>query len=162
LTDYIFLVLLILHIGAIVAWMGAGIVFVSVLGPSMQAMTPAGRTEFFLNVLPRYMRYILFTSIASIVFGVLLYGYSVMPSSTVAPSSSGLIWIQAGAGLGVIAFIVVVGYLWPLSKKLVKSAKGEAQNTDGLKIAQSMRAGGAIAALLLAIVLVLMITGTAI
>ncbi|MGI0084798.1 MAG: hypothetical protein ACREBQ_06920, partial [Nitrososphaerales archaeon] len=145
--------------------MGAAIVFVSVVGPSMRAMTPEGRTQFSLNVVPRYSRYVLGTSVASIIFGVLLYGYSVMPNSTVAPTSSGLVWIDAGALLGVIAFILVVVIVWPSSKKLVrlaKDAKSGGSSGDVEAVQRKVRMGAGIVSGLLVIVLILMITGAVI
>ena len=164
-SDFIFIVLLILHVGAIVGWMGASVLFVSVLGPSMKGMTPEGKSEFSLNVVPRYARYVLGTSVASVIFGVLLYGYSVMPNSTVAPSSSGLVWIQAGAGLGVVAFILVLAIVWPSSKKLVKlvgDAKSGGSPGDVAAVQKRVRMGAGIVSGLLVIVLILMITGAVI
>ena len=164
-TDFIFIVLLILHVGAILGWMGVSFVFGSVLRTSMSGMTPERRSQFSLNVVPRYSRYILATSVASVIFGVLLYGYSVMPGSTVAPSSSGLVLIQAGAGLGVIAFILVLAIIWPSNKKLVKlskDAKSGVPMGDLEPVQRRVRMVVGIVSGLLVIVLILMIAGAVI
>jgi uncharacterized membrane protein len=162
LTDYIFLGLLILHVAAIVGWLGASIVFVSVLGPSLGGMSPEGRASFTLNVVPRYIRYVLITSILSLVFGVALYGYSERPGSAVSSSSSGLIWIQVGAVIGVVAFILALAVVLPASKKLVQLAKGtksDSPPTEMLAAQKRIRIGAGIVTVLLAIVLILMIAG---
>ncbi len=164
-TDYVFLTLLILHVGSIVGWMGAAIFFVSVLGPSIKTMSPEAQDSFSLNMIPRYSRYVLVTSILSLIFGIMLYGYSEMPGSGVAVSSSGLVWIQAGAGLGVVAFILVLAIVWPSSKKIVKIVKETRSggSAGALASVQSRaRMGAGIVSALLVIVLILMITGAVI
>ncbi len=161
-TDYIFLTLLILHVGSIVGWMGASTMFVSVLGPSMKTMSPEAQDSFSLNLVPRYSRYVLLTSILSLIFGVLLYGYSEMPGSGVAPSSSGLIWIQAGAALGIVAFFLVLAIVFPSSKKIVKIVKETRSGGSGGDLAAvqgRVRMGAGIVSALLIVVLILMIAG---
>src|SRR5205814_5621763 len=74
-ADALFLVLLILHIGAIVAWMGGAALFVSVIIPSLSKMSPASRAEFIQSALPRYLRFITGSSILAITAGLILYGY---------------------------------------------------------------------------------------
>ncbi len=74
-ADATFLVLLVLHVGAIVAWMGGAALFVSVIIPSLSKMSPASRAEFIQSALPRYLRFITGSSILAIIAGVILYGY---------------------------------------------------------------------------------------
>src|SRR5438046_8327835 len=92
-ADALFLVLLILHIGAIVSWMACSALFVSVIIPSLSKMSPASRAEFIQSALPRYLRFITGSSILAITAGLILYGY-------ITPSGPGAIYIQAGAVLG--------------------------------------------------------------
>src|SRR5437867_8277258 len=99
-VDIVFLVLLVLHVAAIVAWMGGGVLFLSVISPSIDNMSPSSRSEFVKFTLPRYLRFITGTSIIAIVAGIILYGYIIQATGIVAPSSSGLLSIQIGAGLG--------------------------------------------------------------
>src|SRR5438445_12471124 len=80
-ADPTFLVLLVLHIGAIVAWMGGAALFVSVIIPSLSKMSPASRVEFIMSALPGYLRFITGSSILAIIAGLILYGYYFATSS---------------------------------------------------------------------------------
>src|SRR5437870_463916 len=106
-AEALFLVLLILHIGAIVAWMGGAALFVSVIIPSLSKMSPASRAEFILSALPRYLSFITGSSILAIIAGLILYGYYFATSP--ASSFPGLVYIQAGALLGLIVLIIALG-----------------------------------------------------
>src|SRR5207249_8469 len=62
-VDVLFIVLLVLHVGSIVAWMGGGALFLSVISPSLSKMSPSSRSEFVRLTLPRYFRFITGSSI---------------------------------------------------------------------------------------------------
>src|SRR5690348_10319258 len=112
-AEALFLVLLIIHIGAIVAWMGGAALFVSVIIPSLSKMSPASRAEFIQSALPRYLRFITGSSILAILAGLILYGYITQIATAYAPSSSGSIFIQAGATLGLVVLIIALGVVVP-------------------------------------------------
>ena len=122
-TDIIFLVLLILHIIAVVAWMGGALLFVSVVFPSLRTMSPASRGDFMASTLPRYINFASRFSAAAIVTGLVLYWYFTQAAPSIAPSDTGLVSIQAGAVLGVIALIIMFAVSRPSSKRLLSLTK---------------------------------------
>ena len=171
-ADAVFLVLLLVHVGSIVAWMGGATLFVSVLSPALRRMSPASRGEFVLSVLPSYMRFIGGSSIAAAVAGLALYGYITQVATSFAPSSSGLIYIQIGAVVTLIVLLIAFGVLIPTSRKLVGLLKmSQKQATPGgdaatsAQVASLQKRLGMAARLgvfLLALTLILMIVGASI
>ena len=146
--------------------------FVSVLAPSLRRMSPASRGEFVLSVLPGYMRFIGGSSIAAAVAGLALYAYITQVATSLAPSSSGLIYIQFGAVVTLIVLLIAFGVLIPTSRKLVatlkQSQKQAAPGADAATSAQvaslQKRLGmsARVGVLLLAVTLILMIVGASI
>src|SRR6266699_3403602 len=118
-ADAVFLVLRVLHVGSIIAWMGGATLFVSVLTPALRRMSPASRGEFVLSVIPSYMRFIGGSSIAAAVAGLALYAYIAQVATSLAPSTSGLIYIQIGAIVTLIVLLIAFGVLIPTRRKLV-------------------------------------------
>jgi uncharacterized membrane protein len=171
-ADAVFVVLLLLHVGSIVAWMGGATLFVSVLAPSMRKMSPASRGEFTLSVLPSYMRFIGGSSIAAAVAGLALYAYITQMGPPLAPSNSGLTYIQIGAVVTLIVLLIAFGVLIPTSRKLVGLLKmSQKQATPGGDAAMSAqvaslqkRLGMAarLGVFLLALTFILMIVGASI
>jgi uncharacterized membrane protein len=167
-AEALFLVLLILHIAAIVAWMGGAALFVSVIIPSLSKMSPPSKAEFILSALPRYLRFITGSSILAIIAGLILYGYYFATSS--ASNFSGLIYIQAGAVLGLAVLIIALGILVPSGQKLISLVKQgpkpqsepAAQDPTLTQIASLQRRmgiAGRLGVILLGIALILMIIG---
>lgn len=171
-ADAVFIVLLVLHVGSIIAWMGGATLFVSVLAPSVRRMSPASRDEFTLSVLPSYMRFIGGSSIAAAVAGLALYVYITQTGPPLAPSSSGLPYIQIGAVVTLIVLLIAFGVLIPTSRKLVGLLKlSQKQATPGGDAATSAQVAGLqrrlgmaarLGVLLLAVTFVLMIVGASI
>lgn len=171
-VDAVFVVLLLLHVGSIVAWMGGATLFVSVIAPSLRKMSPTSRTEFTLSAFPGYMRFVGGSSIVSVVAGVALYGYITQVATSLAPTSSGLIYIQAGAVLSLIVLIIAFGIIIPTGRKLVsmlKQAKQQAApDTGGPMAAQiaglqkRLALGARLGVALLALTFIMMIVGASI
>ena len=171
-ADAVFLVLLVLHVGSIIAWMGGATLFVSVLTPALRRMSPASRSEFILSALPPYMRFIGGSSIAAALAGVALYAYITQVATSFVPSSSGLIYIQVGAVVTVIVLLIAFGVLIPTSRKLVVLLKqSQNQAAPGGDAAMSAQAGNLqkrlgmaarLGVLLLAATLILMIVGASV
>jgi uncharacterized membrane protein len=165
LTDYIFLTLLVVHILAIVGWMGAAFVFSSVLGPSLSKMEPLARAEFVRKIIPRYTMYVIATSLIAVTFGVLLYGYAF--ETKILPTGTPLTLLQAGAVLGLIAFVIALGFVIPAARTMVRtmnenksqSSSVESQTSSLSQIQFRVRAGTVAATVLLFLVLVLMVVG---
>jgi uncharacterized membrane protein len=126
-ADAPFLVLLILHVAAIVSWMGGAIVYNSVIIPSLAKISPASRAEFIQSAIPRYLRFIGGSAILAIVAGLALYAYITQVATSLAPSNSGAPYINAGAVLGLILLIIVLGLMIPSGRKLVSLVKKSSQ-----------------------------------
>ncbi len=171
-ADAVFVILLLLHVGSIVAWMGGATLFVSVLTPALRRMSPAARGEFVLSVIPSYMRFIGGSSIAAAVAGLALYAYITPMGPPLAPSSSGLPYIQIGAVVTLIVLLIAFGVLIPTSRKLVGLLKlSQKQATPGGDPATSAQVAGLqkrlgmaarLGVFLLALTFILMIVGASI
>ncbi len=162
-VDIVFLALLVVHVGSIVSWMGAALLFVSVISPSLRTMSPAARGEFVTATLPRYFRFIQGTSLTAVIAGLVLYGYII--SSGRALSDSAQISLQAGAVVALIALIVLYGLGLPAGKKMIalvkQIGKTPSEDLSGHMALQQRKAvmASRIGAALLGITLVLMILG---
>ena len=165
-SDYIFASLLVVHIIAIVGWMGAAFLFSSVLGPSLDHMEPVARSEFLVKVVPRYMRYIAMTSVLAVIFGVGLYAYAASSSALPRTGSSALLLLQAGAGMGLIALILAFVIVLPsgrtLTRLITEGRNGpppQGQADIIIRTQQRMRMASAAISALLLLVLILMVLG---
>jgi uncharacterized membrane protein len=168
LADPVFLVLLVLHVGSIVAWMGGAALFVSVLAPSLSKMSPASRAEFIVSALPRYMQFVAGSAIVGIVAGLLLYGYATSVGPPLAPTDSGAPYVQAGAVLGLVVLIIALGVMVPTGRKLVSlvgqmsKSQTPTSTADSARIAgltKRLALAGRVGVTLLAFALILMVLG---
>lgn len=165
-ADYIFLTLLVVHILAIVGWMGAAFLFSSVLGPSLSHMDSSGRAEFLSKVIPRYTRYVMATSLTAVVFGVALYGYAFEYAKNL-PSGVALSLLQAGALVGLVALIVSLGLVIPTARtmgRMLNDGKSGAPAPEGRAMVMTsmqsrVRIGTVSVTVLLFLVLILMVVG---
>lgn len=111
----------------------------------------------------------------AIIVGLILYVYSVQITPSTGPSSSGLIGIQGGALLGLVALILVYAVVIPTSRKLVQvavqastsnaNAATSSSTTGTQDIAQlgkRIRAAGGLGVLLLLLALIMMLVGAVI
>ncbi len=167
-VDSVFLVLLVVHVGSIVAWMGGAALFVSVLAPSLSKMSPSSRAEFIVSVLPRYLRFVAGSAVVGILAGLLLYGYATSVGPPLAPSDSGAPYVQAGAILGLVVLIIALGVMVPSGRKLVslvgQMSKSQTltSTADSARIAsltKRLGAAGRLGVTLLAFALILMVIG---
>jgi uncharacterized membrane protein len=164
-ADAIFLVLLVLHIGAIVAWMGGAALFVSVIIPSLSKMSPPSRAEFIQSALPRYLRFIMGSSILAIIAGLALYAYVTTVATSLAPSTTGSPYVQAGAILGLVVLIIALGVLVPAGRKFIALTKQPPQQEAQSQIAnlqKRMGLAGRLGVALLGVTLILMVIGASI
>jgi hypothetical protein len=162
LADLIFLLLLVIHVGAIVGWMGTALVLVSVILPAVSKLSPQSRSEFIVNAVPRLARVVTATSITAIGAGILLFGY--VTSKGYAINTLSFDFLVAGAVLGFLAFVVAMGVVLPSSNKLVSILRsqravpvGDSASTSVANIQSAIRAAASTVAVLLVIVLVMMI-----
>jgi len=169
LADIIFLVLLILHIGFIVSWLGGALLFVSIITPTLAKISASSRIEFIVATLPRYIRFIGITATGSLVAGVLLFVYITRVATSLAPSESGFPFIGIGAAFGLAAVIVALGVVIPTGSKLVKLLKQMPASNESpssmpkaAQLQKRLRTGASSAVGLLALTLILMIVGESI
>jgi hypothetical protein len=148
--------------------MGAAFLFTLVLGPSIEKMAGGARSEFLIRTIPLYTMYVASISGTAIVLGVSLYGYAY--SAKDLPTGIALTLLQAGAGVGLVAFIIVMALVLPSARHLLRLLR-EAQvgtmqpagRTDAIGQAQSrVRTGTASVLVLLILVLILMVVGSTI
>ncbi|MGI0090592.1 MAG: hypothetical protein ACREBS_02685 [Nitrososphaerales archaeon] len=174
-ANEIFTILLILHVGAVVAWLGGGSVFVSVVSPALKGVTQSARGEFLLSALPRYIKYLEASAIIAILAGLGLYAYSSMSARSASPFSFGTIYIDIGAILGLIAFIVVFVLVIPSARKsmviLKQSSKvplagsdatSRGNSNDLASLSRKMSAGAGYAVGTLTLALIFMIIGASV
>jgi uncharacterized membrane protein len=165
LTDLIFLVLLIVHIGTVVLWMGGAILFVSVFGPLMSKLSGPTKAEFMKIIGPAYEKYIIRNATIAILAGVILYGYISRPGSGLAPTDTGFPWLVAGVLLALVAYIIGLAIIRPANHKLwaLTSQSPPSQSTGPAPEAQALQrrvaASSGIQALLLALALLGMVLG---
>ena len=161
-ADAVFLVLLILHVGAVVSWMGGAILFVNIIMPSLSKMSPTSRSEFIQSALPRYLGFVAVSSIVAIVAGISLYGYITQVATSLAPSSSGSIYVQIGAVIGLLVLIIALGVMLPTGRKflaLTKQAPDPQAQTKMASLQKRMTIAGRLGVALLGITLILMVIG---
>jgi uncharacterized membrane protein len=167
-ADAVFLVLLVLHVGSIIAWMGGATLFVSVLSPSLRKMSPQSRGDFVVSVLPSYMRFIGGSSAAAAIAGLALYAYITQVATSFAPSGSGAIYIQAGAVVTLIVLVIAFGVLIPTTRKLVALVKqsqtqgatgGDASAAQVAGLQKRLGMAARLGVFLLAVTFILMIVG---
>jgi len=118
------------------------------------------------------MRFIGGSSIVAAVAGLALYAYITQSATSLAPSNSGLIYIQIGAVVTLIVLLIAFGVLIPTSRKLVallkQSQKQAVPGGDATMSAQvgnlQKRLGMAarLGVFLLAVTFILMIVGASI
>ncbi len=165
-ADFVFLALLTVHIGSIVAWMGGATLFVSVITPSLGSLSPAARGEFVVSILPRFFRFISGSSTLAVIAGLSLYGY--MIASGRPPTTNAQASLSAGALIALVALGIFYGIGRPAGKKMValvkQMAQGPSGDLAGQLAVQQRKASMAsrISLSLLGITLVLMVIGAGI
>jgi len=112
LVDYVLVSLAFLHIATAIAWMGGVVFFLSVIGPGVRTLNPPGSLEFLTKVGPRQLRYFMGAATGTIIFGLALLLYAFGTNASYWPSS-----IEAGFGLGLIAYLIAMLVTVPTFRK---------------------------------------------
>ena len=161
-ADAVLLVLLILHVGAVVSWMGGAILFVNIIMPSLSKMSPASRSEFIQSALPRYLGFASVSAIVAIVAGLSLYAYMAQVLGLLQSNDPGSLYIQIGALIGLIVLIIALGVMVPSGRKFLALTKQAPDPQTQPKIAslqKRMATAGRLGVALLGIALILMLLG---
>jgi hypothetical protein len=167
LADSLLIILLALHIGFIALWAGAAVVISSIIIPSLGKISPGSRAEFIIATLPLLARFVAAVSTGAVLAGVVLFGYETRIAPSLAPSSLGTIFIEAGAVVGLIAYVLAIGVAFPTANRLVKMLKQpkEGEKTESSvppeipRLQARMRMTAGAVSGLLGITLVLMVIG---
>ena len=145
-----------------VSWFGGALLFTTVVTPTLQKLEPSSRIDFIKKVLPRFLKFIGASSGGAVLAGIALYVYVNGFVVSLAPDSSGLIFIQVGAILGLIAFLIAMVVVIPTGRKLVASLS-DAKPPPPERVARlqaRLRMGASAAAGILLVTLILMVAGT--
>jgi uncharacterized membrane protein len=168
-TDIVFLALLFIHIGTIVLWMGASILYVSVLGPSIAKLSPSTRADLLKAIGSRYDSYVVRNSTIAIVAGLILYGYITQVSKSFEPSTSGMPWILAGIIFGLLAYVIGLAVVMRTNRKMMSLMAQRESNTapsapssDMPKLQRRLAISTGLQALFLVIALLSMVVGASI
>jgi len=140
-------------------------VFGMVVGPGLAKLSPQSRADFVLNIVPKYVRYIVAFAVVTLVFGigsVIAFAngnYSVMSMST----AFGM-YISVGALLALVAFGIGIGVAIPAANKLVKITKSMAGNAgppppELMAASKRMRIGSTVSMVILVFVTIFMVAG---
>jgi len=104
--------------------MGASILYVSVLGPSITKLAPSSRADLLKAIGSRYERYLVSNATIALAAGLILYAYVsgdiVKVSSSIALSSSGMSWIMIGIIFGLIAYTIGIAIVIRANRGLMK------------------------------------------
>lgn len=169
-TDIVFLALLFIHIGTVILWMGAAMLYLSVLAPSISKLAGATRAELMKSIGPSYEKYVVRNATISIAAGLILYayinGYIVPVSASLAPSMGGMLWLGIGILSALIAYIIGLAVVMRTNRKMMK-LMGEAQaatastapSGEMVGLQRRLRMGAGLQALFLMIALLCMVVG---
>ena len=114
-----------LHIFSAIGWLGGGIMFAFVVGPSLANLSPPSSGEFLVKVVPRVVRFFQITAGTTILFGVLfLYSYTKGDISDFLSLSTHFgLYLTIGLSLGFIAFLISEFVAVPIQLKAVRMIK---------------------------------------
>ena len=166
-ADVVLLILLVLHITFMALWIGTAALLSSILIPSLGKISAGSRAEFLIAVLPRLTRFIVGVSTGAVLAGILLYGYETRVTTAYAPSSMGTTFIEAGAVVGLISYVLAIGVAFPTANRLVKALQSSKDSgkapgempADIPRMQVRMRMTSGAVSGLLALTLILMVIG---
>ena len=166
-TDIIFLALLIVHIGTVILWMGASVLFVSVLGPSIAKLSGSSRADLFKAIGSRYEGYVVRNATIAIAAGLILYAYITQVATSLAPSDSGKPWLLIGILFGLAAYIIGIaivirdnrGLMRLMSQTPTGQVAPATPSTEVIRLQRRVAMGAGLQALFLVIALLSMVVG---
>jgi uncharacterized membrane protein len=119
-------VLTFLHIVSAMGWLGGAIFFLSAVSPGVKTFTPPASLEFLTKVGPKQVRFFAGAATATIIFGLGLLFATFGTDFSTWPS-----YIEAGFGLGLIAYLIALLVTIPTFRKLDKIAHQMIANPQG-------------------------------
>jgi len=106
------------HILSAMGWLGGGLFTTFVVGPGLQTLSPSSRLEFIARVIPKVLRFVIYSAVGTMGFGVLLYAYSLTDSSF-SPSWA----LYTGVGLALIVAAIAFSITIPSFRRMSKIAQ---------------------------------------
>jgi|GEM_PF-1629999 uncharacterized membrane protein len=167
LVDFIFSILLLIHVASVALWLGAAFFSITVVLPALSETPPTIRAEFLTKLVPKFVRFVGASSGVGIAAGVILFGYLSSTGNT--PTGLGFDFLLVGAVVGFVAFVIAVGVVLPSSVKLANLIQVESKNSDSssdksdlrlskiANIQNAIRSSAKAVAILLAIAVSLMV-----
>ncbi len=111
-----------LHVLFAVSWLGGGIVFAFVVVPALKTLSPAGRGEFTVKVLPGVVRFFQATAGLTVVFGLALL-FNLGGPHLLALSSSYGVNLTLAVSFALLAFIVSEFVASPALLRVIRMAR---------------------------------------
>ena len=151
-----------LHVVSAITWLGGGILFSFVVGPSLVGMSPAASGEFLVRVVPKVVRYFQAAAGMTVVFGLLLF-YDMGGPSLLGGSTTYGQLLSVGIVCAVAAFVEAEFFAVPAMLRAVRlaresAASGRSEQPAGFPKAIRMAAlGGILAVALLILTSVFMV-----
>jgi len=115
--DSVIAALTVLHIVSAMGWLGGVVFFLSAVGPGVKSFTPQASLEYLTKVGPRQVRFFAGVATSTIIFGLALLFAAFGTDYTTWPG-----YIEAGFGLGLIAYLIAIGITIPTFRRLDKVA----------------------------------------
>ena len=128
-----FAALLWIHIIGAVGWLGAGMVFAMLIGPTLPSLTPASRGDLIVKLLPKYIMWVQIFTLITPIFGLVLVldishgNMSVFSLSPALDNHFGF-YITLGALLSLVAWGLVFGFVTPTARRIVWFTKEVMKN----------------------------------
>lgn len=158
-----FAVLFWLHIFAAIGWLGSGMVFGMMIGPTIPTLSPGSRSELIVKLFPRYLRFLTITAVLTPIFGLALaFAIGNGSFAIFQPNSTAGISLSIGVLLTIILWIVLFAFSLPAGRKVIRLTQ-EAMKNPGppspelLKANARLRAGGAVGLVMLLLIFTTMV-----
>ncbi len=162
----VFGILLAIHIGAVIAWMGSSFVFAWVIGPSLESMNQETRTDFLLNMLPKFSKFFSISSSTTIGAGIILAGWTFGAETSLVPGGIAFFLFLIGAVLAFVALLIAMALIVSPANRLltmlqkVKNSPASSDETSRIFELQRIASSGAKAlSVMLPVVMLLMVFG---
>jgi uncharacterized membrane protein len=108
------------HIISVVGWFGSSLLFLLVIQPSLQKLSPQANAELAVKMFPRLLRYVQVFTVLTVIFGPLLaFAIRDGPPHVFNFVSTWSVFVTTGAVFGITAFLLVFLLMTPSIKKLV-------------------------------------------
>jgi uncharacterized membrane protein len=165
-ADFVLGILLAIHIGSVIGWMGSSIFFTWAVIPSLDSLNSESKMNFLSDVMLRFSKFILVSSSTTIGAGIVLAGWVFSVNSPLLPTGAGFFSFLVSAVLAFVAFLVALTAIVAPANNLVqifkrtKNVGSQMDPEDIAKVAQAekmIRSGAKALSAILPFVMILMV-----